>query len=101
MSTTISSEATVKPGLVLTPIPGLVGPKDLTVEEYREYRDLKNNVTYRIDNPVAFYYREGGTTHRVIDSDGLVHCVPYGSGQPVVLVWKNKGVEAGRDPINF
>jgi hypothetical protein len=81
----------------LKPVAGLQGPKDLTIEEYREYEDLKNKVTYRIDNPVAFYYRDGGTTHRVVDAKGVVHCVPYGVGQPVVLRWKNRG----EDPVGF
>lgn len=42
----------------LRPIDGLEGPKDLRVEEYREY-DFGGR-TYRINNPVAFYYRNGG-----------------------------------------
>ena len=89
------------PTAALKPIEGLVGPKDLTVEEYREYYDLKSDIVYRIDNPVAFYFREGGSTHRVVDANGIVHCVNYGPGQAVVLSWKNRGVEAGADPVTY
>lgn len=85
------------PTAALQPIPGLIGPKDLTVEDYREYADLTNGTVYRINNPVALYFREGGTTHRVVDANGVVHCVAYGPGQAVVLRWKNKGAT----PVSF
>jgi len=87
-----------QPTAALKPIAGLIGPKDLTVEEYREY-DFPGGRTYRIDNPVAYYYREGGTTHRVVDSTGVVHCVAFpGEFGDVVLRWKNKDVS---DPVTF
>ena len=86
-----------KPLAALQPVEGLVGPKDLTVEEYREYVAPSGSV-YRIDNHVGLYYREGGTTHRVVDSAGIVHCVPFpGEGNDVILRWKNK---VG-DPVGF
>lgn len=87
-----------QPTAALKPIDGLVGPKDLTVETYREYVFLPGGETYRVDNPVALYYREGGTTHRVVDAAGVVHCVPYGIGQCVVLRWKNRDAN---DPVTF
>jgi hypothetical protein len=81
------------PLAALKAVTGLVGPKDLTVEHWREY-DFGDRV-YRIDDPVALYFREGGTTHRVVDSKGIVHCVPFGPS--IILRWKNK-IE---DPVGF
>lgn len=93
------------PTAALKPIPSLEGPKDLTVEEYREYDFLDHEGrprTYRIVDPVAFYYRlNGGTTHRVVDKDGLVHCVPAPGQCGCVLRWKNRGVEMGADPVTY
>ena len=92
------------PTAALKPIPGLVGPKDLTVEYYREYDFLDPNGNarvYRITDPVAFYYREGGSTHRVVDQEGVVHCVPAPGVNGCVLRWKNRDVEIGADPITY
>jgi len=48
---------------------------DLTgTEEWREY-DFEGRV-YRINKPVSVAYRPGGTTHRVTDEEGVIHCVP-------------------------
>lgn len=69
---------------------------DLTTEEYREY-DFSGRV-YRIDNPVSLFYRDGGTTHRVVDKDGVVHCLPAPGLQGCVLRWKNKDSSV---PVNF
>jgi hypothetical protein len=68
--------------------------KSLTTEEYREY-DFSGR-TYRIDAPVALYV--GKTTHRILDSSGIVHCVPAPGQNDVVLRWK---VKAGADPVSF
>lgn len=84
----------------LQPISGLVGPKDLSVELYREYVDPKGNV-YRISNPVALYYRDGGSTHRIVDSDGVTHCVAFPSGYggaQITLRWKNRD---SSQPVGF
>lgn len=69
-------------------IDGLSGPHDLTVEEWREY-DFGGR-TYRIDGPVALYYRDGGSTHRVVDAAGVTHCVPAPGSEGCVLRWKGK-----------
>ena len=61
---------------------------NLTTELYREY-DFGGRV-YRIDNPVTLFYRDGGTTHRVLDSENVVHCVPVPGERGCVLRWKNK-----------
>jgi hypothetical protein len=60
----------------------------LLTETYREY-DFQGRV-YRIDNPVTLFTREGGTTHRVLDSEGIVHCLPIPGSHGCVLRWKNK-----------
>lgn len=60
----------------------------LLTEAYREY-DFQGRI-YRIDNPVSLFVREGGTTHRVLDSEGVVHCVPIPGSHGCVLRWKNK-----------
>jgi len=93
-----------KSTISLRPIAGLVGPKDLTVEEFREYDfvDYEGRArTYRISDPVAFYYRLGGTTHRIVDKQGIIHCVPAPGQNGCVLRWKNRGVENGADPMTY
>jgi hypothetical protein len=57
-----------------------------SVEEWREY-DFGGRV-YRIDKPQSVEFREGGTTHRVVDADGIVHCVPAPGVFGCVLRWK-------------
>ena len=56
------------------------------VEEWREY-DFSGRV-YRIDAPVLVEFRQGGETHRVTDSNGIVHCVPAPGNFGCVLRWK-------------
>jgi hypothetical protein len=55
------------------------------VEAWREY-DFGGRV-YRIDNPARVEFREGSTTHRVTDENGIVHCVPAPGFQGCVLRW--------------
>jgi hypothetical protein len=69
---------------------------DITAEAYREY-DFNGRV-YRIEEPVTLYYRMGGFTHRVLDSEGTVHCVPGPGNGNCVLRWKNK---EGFEPCQF
>lgn len=59
---------------------------DTTVEEWREY-DFAGRI-YRIEQPVRIYLRPGGTTHRVEDRAGVVHCVPAPGHHGCVLRWK-------------
>lgn len=72
----------------------LVGPLDLTDELYREY-DFAGRV-YRIEKPKSLYYRPGGTTHRIVDSDGVTHCIPAPGVDGCVLRWK-----AEPNPVQF
>lgn len=70
--------------------------KDITTEVYREY-DFAGRV-YRIDNPSKLYYREGGTTHRIVDSNGVAHCLPIPGAFGCVLRWQNKD---SSNPVEF
>jgi len=60
----------------------------LKEELWREY-DFDGRV-YRIENPEKLVYYSGSTTHRVIDSHGVVHCVPAPGKNGCVLRWRNK-----------
>lgn len=64
--------------------------RDLSDEQYREY-DFPNGRLYRIENPKTLFV--GSTCHRVVDSQGMVHCMLF-PGNGVVLRWKP------RDPNN-
>ena len=68
--------------------------KDITAELWREY-DFGGRV-YRIDEPAALVV--GTTTHRVIDSHGLVHCVPSPGVNGCVLRWQPRDAAA---PVQF
>lgn len=59
-------------------------PKDISTETWREY-DFGGRV-YRIDNPKQLYI--GSTTHRIVDANGLTHCVPAPGVSGCVLRWK-------------
>jgi hypothetical protein len=61
---------------------------DVTVELYREYNF--GGRVYKIDEPVDLYMHKGGNTHRVVDSKGIVHCLPAPGVQGCVLRWKSK-----------
>jgi hypothetical protein len=56
------------------------------VEDWREY-DFAGRV-YRIDQPKSVEFRESGTTHRVTDALGIVHCLPAPGQMGCVLRWK-------------
>ena len=72
--------------------------RDISTEEYREY-ELPDRV-YRIDSPKKLFTRDGGTTHRVVDFNNVVHCVPFPvvGNSTVVLRWKNFD---SNKPVNF
>jgi hypothetical protein len=77
-------------------MPDLIGPLDISRELWREY-DWGGRV-YRISNPVSLYYRPGGTTHRVVDDDLIVHCVPAPGVMGCVLRWRNADTDK---PVHF
>lgn len=55
------------------------------VEAWREY-DFGGRV-YRIDAPVKVQFRAEGSTHRVTDTKGVVHCVPAPGFHGCALRW--------------
>lgn len=69
---------------------------DLTSESWREY-DFDNRI-YRIELPQKIYFRKGSTTHKVLDLDGVVHCMPAVGVDGCVLRWKPKDLN---DPVQF
>lgn len=60
------------------------------IERWREY-DFGGRV-YRIDNPATVYFRKGGSTHRVVDANGISHCVPAPGVNGCVLRWDGEVV---------
>lgn len=88
------------------PAPTKVAPegKPLTDEAWREYSwvvglDRQGGTlmtTLRITDPVALWV--GETTHRVLDSEGIVHCVPTVGRFGCVLHWKPR---PGTAPVAF
>ena len=69
---------------------------DVTCEEWREY-DFSGRV-YRITSPKTVWFRKDGTTHRVVDSENIVHCLPYPGVNGCVLRWKTKD---SAQPVRF
>jgi hypothetical protein len=75
-----------------------LNPGDLTDELWREYDFPGREKPYRIETPRALYVRPGGTTHRVVDSQGVVHCVPAPGQSGCVLRWMPRD---GSKPVAF
>lgn len=69
-------------------------PKDLSKEAWREY-DFGGRV-YRIEAPHQLFI--GTTTHRVLDSKGVVHCVPAPGEKGCALRWQPKDAS---EPVQF
>jgi len=57
-----------------------------------------NRYTHTVIQPRTLVFRAGGSTHRVIDADGVVHCVPAPGHHACVLTWVPKDPE---NPIQF
>ena len=70
--------------------------KDISDELWREYTWGNGEFTYRIREPQKLAV--GRTTHRVIDSEGIVHCVPAVGFHGCVLRWNPRDNNA---PIAF
>lgn len=68
----------------------------LRTEKWREYE--YGGKTYRINSPRALYMRKEGTTHRVLDTKGVVHCLPAPGYFGCVLRWENKNKT---NPVEF
>lgn len=61
---------------------------NISTETWREY--THGDRTFRIWDPVALYYRHGGSTHRIVDANGITHCHPV-PGNGVGLSWCSPG----------
>ena len=70
---------------------------DISKELWREV-ETKGLPKYRINNPITLIIRKGGSTHRVVDSEGIVHCYASPETGNSIIRWKNKD---GEPPCNF
>lgn len=68
----------------------------LLSEEWREY-DFGGRV-YRINAPKALYLKGGSQNHRVLDGEGVVHCVPAPCVAGCALRWKARDATK---PVEF
>lgn len=75
---------------------------DISKELYRTYKWIDpisgNMIEHRINKPITLFYASGHTTHRVVDSVGIVHCIPAVGYFGCVLYWEN---EDKTKPVNF
>lgn len=69
---------------------------DLSDEAWREVQTHLG--TYRIEEPITLVIRKGGSTHRVIDANGVVHCYASPETGKSIIRWKNK---EGKVPVQF
>jgi hypothetical protein len=69
-------------------------PKDISKEQWREY-DFGGR-TYRIESPRQLFI--GTTTHRVVDANGVVHCVPAPGQDGCAARWQPRDAA---DPVQF
>jgi len=71
---------------------------NISSELWREYDLPGREKPYRIDNPSKLFLRTGGTTHRVVDGDNIVHCIPAPGVMGCVLRWMSRYPEK---PVDF
>lgn len=78
----------------------LPGSKYVTADVSDEsWREVDTSLgTYRIENPVTLVIRKGGSTHRVVDSSGVVHCYAAPETGKSIIRWKARGRKA---PLTF
>ena len=71
---------------------------DISDEESRTYVFASGH-QYLIFAPVTLFTRPGGTTHRVVDANGTVHCVAFpGPNADTVVHWKPRHAD---QPVKF
>ena len=71
---------------------------DLSDEASRTYL-FASGRKYTILEPKTLYTRPGGTTHRVVDAAGVVHCVAFpGPNGDTVLTWSPR---SNNKPVAF
>ncbi len=77
--------------------PGL-NEGDLRGEVKRTYHFASGH-EYHIFDPVTLYTRPGGTTHRVLDETGTVHCIAFpGPNADTIVTWQPKQEDK---PVSF
>ena len=80
----------------------LMKGRDISLELWRNYRwrdPISGEfVAHRISKPFTLYYEQGHTTHRIVDEDGIVHCIPAPGYFGCVLTWQNPPETA---PVSF
>lgn len=83
-------------------IPPGLSAGDTSTELWREYEWTDpvggERIVYLINQPVTVYYGKGHSTHRVVGSDGVAHCVPAIGIYGCVLRWKSK---PGEHAVNW
>jgi hypothetical protein len=65
---------------------------DLTHETVRSYTWINQHGhehTVEIYSPQKLFKRVGGSTHRVLDNEGNIHCVPAPEKFGCVLRWRS------------
>jgi hypothetical protein len=78
--------------------------QDLSHTEWREYSwsfvldGIVRERICRIVNPINLYLKKGGSTHRVIDGEGIGYCVPAPGFFGCVIKWKPKDPNV---PVKF
>jgi hypothetical protein len=77
---------------------------DISDEAWREIHFMSadasagRGLVYRIENPVTLIIRKGGSTHRVIDAKGEVHCYVAPESGKTVIRWGNR---PGKAAVRF
>jgi len=75
---------------------------DISKELWREYdwviNETGQRTVVRINKPQKLFLYSGCTTHRVVDSEGIVHCLPSVGLMGCVLRWFNSDLNK---PCNF
>lgn len=74
---------------------------DVSTELWREYimqDGFGGQVVYRINNPTELHIRPGGSTHRIVDADGVSHLVPGPGYRGTAIRWQSK---PGEPPVSF
>ena len=75
---------------------------DISKEMWREYKWVDpitgNFCSHRIENPKSLFYEKGHTTHRIVDSFNVAHCIPAVGYFGCIVFWKN--IDESK-PVNF
>lgn len=70
---------------------------DISDEAWREV-ETSEGLKIRIQNPVTLIFRRGGSTHRVVNEEGVVYCYAAPETGKSILRWLAKD---GKAPVRF